>query len=88
MININLFLIIGVFAARSKFICQSFQRLLILNSMFSFKVHQNIATPVSGNAVSSEEHEGKLSSSVTVNDFFIFCYQRSNFIADIGSIIY
>ena len=56
--------------------------------MFSFKVHQNIATPVSGNAVSSEEHEGKLSSFVTVNDFFIFCYQRSNFIADIGSIIY
>ena len=56
--------------------------------MFSLKLHQNIATPQSGNAVSSEEHEGKLSSSGTVNDFFNFCGQRSNFIADIGSIIY
>ena len=62
--------------------------MLISNSVFSFKVHQNIATLVSRIAVSSEEHEGKLSSSVTVNYFFIFCCQRSNFIADIGSIIY
>ena len=65
-----------------------FVTLLISYSEFSFKVHQNVPTPVSGTAASSEEHEGKLSCPVTMNDFFIACGQRINFIADIGSIIY
>ena len=55
------------------------------NPLFSFKVHQNIATPVSA---SSEEHQDKLNSSVTMSDFVIFCGQRSSFIADIGSMMY
>ena len=88
MVYTNLFLIIGSLAARSKYICQSFQLFLISNPLFSFKVHQNIATPVSGTAASSEEHQDKLNSSVTMSDFVIFCGQRSSFIADIGSMMY
>ena len=42
---------------------------LISDSLFSFKVHQSIAVPVRVTATSTEEHQGKLSSSVTMNNF-------------------
>ena len=41
---------------------------LISDSLLSFKVHQSIAVPVRGTAASTEEHQGKLSSSVAMNN--------------------